>query len=109
MRVEICGKEWNQNCSFFVVKLLTKFSRVLAVVCHGDLKNFSTGGALDFANPLQMYGGVELRFPGRLGSGILCRLVGKWLFHPATEDRIADIMLFDKEVSVVIAHHVRLV
>jgi hypothetical protein len=25
IRVEICGKEWNQNCSFFVVKLLTKF------------------------------------------------------------------------------------
>lgn len=24
MRVEICGKEWNQNCSFFVVNLLTK-------------------------------------------------------------------------------------
>ena len=28
IRVEICGKEWNQNCSFFVVKLLTKFSCV---------------------------------------------------------------------------------
>jgi hypothetical protein len=33
IRVEICGKEWNQNCSFFVVKLLTKFSCVLAIVC----------------------------------------------------------------------------
>src|ERR1700730_1471287 len=33
IRVEICGKEWNQNCSFFVVKLFTKFSCVLAIVC----------------------------------------------------------------------------
>ena len=33
IRVEICGREWNQKCSFFVVKLLTKFSCVLAIVC----------------------------------------------------------------------------
>ena len=31
-RVEICGKEGNQNCSFFVVKLLTKFSCVLTML-----------------------------------------------------------------------------
>jgi hypothetical protein len=30
--VPICGKEWNQNCSFFVVNLLTKLSCVLIVV-----------------------------------------------------------------------------
>jgi hypothetical protein len=33
IRVEIYGKELNQNCSFFVVKLLTKSSCVLAIVC----------------------------------------------------------------------------
>jgi hypothetical protein len=33
IRVAICGREWNQNCSFFVVKSLTKFSCVLAIVC----------------------------------------------------------------------------
>jgi hypothetical protein len=25
IRVAICGKEWNQNCSFFVVDLRTNF------------------------------------------------------------------------------------
>ena len=34
--VAICGKEWNQNCSFFVVKLFTKFSCVLTIAdFHG--------------------------------------------------------------------------
>ena len=33
IRVEICGSERKQKCSFFVVKLLTKFSCVLAIVC----------------------------------------------------------------------------
>jgi hypothetical protein len=40
IRVANCGKEWNQNCSFFVVKLPAKFSCVLAIAAfHGDLKN----------------------------------------------------------------------
>ena len=33
VRVAICGKEWNQNCSFFVVNLPTKFPCVLIIVC----------------------------------------------------------------------------
>jgi len=32
IKVAICGREWNQNCSFFVVKLLTKFSFVLTML-----------------------------------------------------------------------------
>ena len=32
IKVAICGREWNQNCSFFVVELLTKFSFVLTML-----------------------------------------------------------------------------
>jgi hypothetical protein len=32
IRVAICGKEWNQNCSFFVVDLPTNFPCVLIIV-----------------------------------------------------------------------------
>jgi hypothetical protein len=40
--VAICGKVWNQNCSFFVVKLLTKFHVFWPLSAfHGDLKNLS--------------------------------------------------------------------
>jgi len=33
IRVEIRGKEWNQNWSFFVVRLLTKSARVVIIIC----------------------------------------------------------------------------
>ena len=49
IRVAICGKEWNQNCSFFVVKLLTKFSCVLAVVCLPQLSEESQNNAVERA------------------------------------------------------------
>jgi hypothetical protein len=50
-----------------------------------------------------MNGGIRLQFPSLLNSRILRRLDGKWLFHAAAEDRIAVLVLFDKEVFVVIA------
>jgi hypothetical protein len=37
--VEICGKELNQNCSFFVVNLITKSSCVGLSLPFTDLKN----------------------------------------------------------------------
>ena len=40
IRVENYGIERKQNCSFFVVKLLTKFSCVLTIAAfHWDLNN----------------------------------------------------------------------
>ena len=39
-----------------------------------------------------------LAAPSLLNSRILRRLDGKWLFHAAAEDRIAVLVLFDKEV-----------
>ena len=47
-----------------------------------------------------------LATPSLLNSRILRRLDGKWLFH--AEDRITVLVLFDKEVFVVIAHNVLL-
>ena len=82
--VEICGTEWNQNCSFFVIKLLTKFSCVLDYCDfhHGDLKNPSimrfalwglkTLGA-PLANPLTSGGAVRIDLSPR-GSVLVLRL-----------------------------------
>ena len=44
-----------------------------------------------------MDGGIGLQFPGLLNSRILRRLDGKRFFHAAAEDRIAVLVLFDKE------------
>src|ERR1700720_4150149 len=56
-----------------------------------------------------MDGGIGVQFPSLLNSRILRRLDGKRLFHAAAEDRIAVLVLFDKEVFVVIAHKMLLV
>ena len=45
-----------------------------------------------------MDGGIGLKFPSLLNGRILRRLDGKWLFQAAAEDRIAVLVLFDKEV-----------
>jgi hypothetical protein len=56
-----------------------------------------------------MDGGIGLKFPSLLNGRILRRLDGKRLFHTAAEDGIAVLVLFDKEVFVVIAHNLLLV
>jgi len=52
-----------------------------------------------------MDGGIGLQFPSLLNGGILGRLDGKRLFHAAAENGIAVLVLFDKEVFVVLAHN----
>jgi hypothetical protein len=47
--------------------------------------------------------------PSLLNGRILGRLDGQRLFHAAAENGIAVLVLFDKEVFVVIAHNVLLV
>ena len=53
-----------------------------------------------------MDGGGGLQFPSLLNRRILGRLDGKRLFHAAAENGIAVLVLFDKEVFVVIAYNV---
>src|ERR1700675_2154222 len=87
-----------------------KRSRGNAALPDGsDPPPFIAAAALDVANPLHMDGGIGVQFPSLLNSRILRRLDGKRLFHAAAEDRIAVLVLFDKEVFVMIAHKMLLV
>src|ERR1700675_1453556 len=87
-----------------------KRSRGNAALPDGsDPPPFIAAAALDVANPLHMDGGIGVQFPSLLNSRILRRLDGKRLFHAAAEDRIAVLVLFDKEVFVVIAHKMLMV
>jgi hypothetical protein len=63
------------------------------------------GRRLDVAHPLHMDGGIGFQFPNLLNSRILRRLDGKRLLHAAAENGVTVLVLFDKEVFVVIAHN----
>ena len=52
-----------------------------------------------------MNGGIGVQFSGLLDRRILRRFDGKRLFHAAAENGVTVLVLFDKEVFVVIAHN----